>query len=191
MKHSTWITSSALAAIALLGWAREARADVALAGDFDIGLPVAQTPAQSFLSTGAGFDFRLGYRFRIPYQPLFVTPEIAAGYTDLSAHLVRVRPGVRVGFGRLIVPYAYGHMGYGWTSYDPLGSRDALGNAPFVSAGGLSLDVGAGVDITILRRLTVGGHIGYNVTRVGQVDPRLLDWRAQWMSFGLNATFYL
>ncbi len=191
MKYAKWITCSAFAALALIAGAREARADIGIAGDFDIGLPVGMMPAQSYLSTGAGFDVRLGYRFRIPYQPIFITPELAAGYTDLSSHIVRVRPGLRLGFGQLLVPYVYGHIGWGWTSFDSLGAHDVLGNAPFLSGSGLSLDVGGGLDVAILRRLTVGGHIGYNVVNVPQVDAAHADWRAKWMGFGLNATFHL
>lgn len=190
MKRVTWITGGAAFAAALLAGAREARADVALAGDFDLGIPVDQAP-QRYLGTGAGFDFRAGYRFRIPYQHIAVTPELAAGYTNLSAQLIRVRPGLRVGIGRLLVPYLYGHVGYGWTSFDPIGTRNTVPDAPTVSSHGLSFDFGAGLDVTILRRLTVGAHLGYNVVNVGTTERTLLDWRAKWMSIGLNATLYL
>ncbi len=190
MKQGTWITGAAAFAGVLLAGVQEARADWALAGDFDVGVPVDQTP-QRYLGTGAGFDFRAGYRFKIPYQHIAITPELSAGYTDLAAHLIRIRPGLRVGLGRLLVPYAYGHVGYGWTSFDPIGTRDTSPNATFVSSQGFSFDFGAGLDVTILRRLTVGAHIGYNVVNVGTTERTVLDWRAKWMSFGLNATFYL
>jgi hypothetical protein len=190
MKRLHWITGAA-ALGALLAGARPARAEIAIAGDFDVGLPVGQTAAQSYLATGAGFDLRLGYRFRIPYQPLWITPEIAAGYTDLSAHVVRVRPGVRVAFGRFVIPWAQVHIGYGWASFDPLGATDLKGTSPFVSAGGFEFDTGAGVDFAVLRRLHVGAHLGYNIVNVGQVDTQTLSWRAKWINVGLNATFFL
>jgi len=192
MKRLTWIPAAvAVASVSLVVLApREARADVALAGDFDIVIPVDQAP-QRYLSTGAGFDVRLGYRFRIPYANVAVVPEIAGGYTDLGAHLVRVRPGLRLAIGRLLVPFAYGHVGWAWTSFDPLGSRDPSPSTPFTSTQGASFDFGAGVDITILRRLTVGAHIGYNIVDVGATTRPTLDWRSKWMSLGLNATFYL
>jgi hypothetical protein len=193
MNRITCITAAAAVAgvaVAMFGGEREARADVALAADFDIGIPVDQAP-QRYLSTGAGLDVRLGYRFRIPYAAIAIVPELAGGYTDLGAHLVRVRPGLRIGIGRLLVPYAYGHVGWAWTSFDPLGSRDASPSTPFVSAQGASFDFGGGLDITILRRLTVGAHIGYNIVDVGTTTRPTLDWRSKWMSLGLNATFYL
>src|SRR3954471_22235571 len=139
MKYSKWITGAAVASLAWfngLAGERAARAEFGVGGDFLVGLPVGQTPMTTYLATGAGLDLRLGYRLRVAYQPLSVTPELAAGYMDLWAHIVRVRPGVRIAFGRLVMPYAYGHMGYGWTSYDSLGARDKLGTAPFNSAGG-------------------------------------------------------
>jgi hypothetical protein len=188
MKQLRWITGCASLG-AILAAARPARAEIAVAGDFDVGLPVAQTPSQSYLATGAGFDVRVGYRFRIPYQPLWITPELAAGYTDLSAHIARVRPGVRVAFGRLVMPWAQVHIGYGWASFDPAGNGDTHAT-PFVSAGGLAFDTGAGVDFAVLRRLTVGAHLGYNILNVGQVDTNQ-PWRAKWINVGLNATFYL
>jgi hypothetical protein len=190
MKRLTCITAAAAVAGASLAGAREARADVALAADFDVGIPVDQAP-QRYLSTGAGVDVRLGYRFQIPYAHVAVVPEIAGGYTDLGAHLVRVRPGLRFGIGRLFVPYAYGHVGWAWTSFDPLGAHDVTGTASFTSAQGASFDFGGGLDITILRRLTVGAHLGYNIVGVGATDRPTLDWRSKWMSLGLNATFYL
>ncbi len=189
MRRLRWISAAALAAS--LAAARPARADVALAGDVDIGLPISQTTGTSYLSTGAGFDVRAGYRFRIPYQPLWVIPELAFGYNDLSAHLIRLRPGVRVSYGRFVIPFAFAHLGWGWTSFDPLGAADPRGPASFSSASGLSLDGGAGVDFAILRILTVGAHLGYNVVNVGQVAPATADWHAKWLSAGLNATLFL
>jgi hypothetical protein len=189
MKRLHWITGAA-ALGALLAGSRPARADIAIGGDFDVGLPVAQTTTQSYLGTGAGFDLRLGYRFRIPYQPVFITPEVAAGYMDLAAHVIRVRPGVRVAFGRFVIPYAHVHVGYGWTSFDPLGTSDIMAT-PFVSAGGLAFDTGAGVDFAVLRRLLVGAHLGYNIVNVAQAAPTTLPFRAKWINIGLNATFFL
>jgi hypothetical protein len=179
---------------ASLGAPRPARADVALGGDFDVGMPIGQT-TPSFFATGAGFDLRLGYRFRIPYQPLWIIPEVALGYMDLAAHVVRARPGVRVAFGRFVVPFVYGHLGWGFVSYDPLGAGDPRGTA-FVGSNGLAFDAGAGVDFAVLRRLSVGAHLGYamvGVTGPAPVPPTVLPTglptSAKWIDLGLGATF--
>ena len=172
----------------LVGAPREARAEVTLGGDFDVALPVVQTTTPTFLATGAGFDLRVGYRLRVPYQPLWITPELQAGYTNLNAHLIRVRPGVRIAFGNFVQPFVYSHIGWGWTDFDPLGANDTLGKGTFISSTGLSLDAGAGVDFAVIKRLLVGAHLGYNVLGVGQAGTTL-DWRAKWMSVGLGGTF--
>jgi hypothetical protein len=189
MKRLHWITGATLLG-ALLAAPRRARAEIAIAGDFDVDLPVGQSMAQTYLATGAGFDVRLGYRFRIPYQPLSITPEVAGGYTDLSAHIIRVRPGVRVAYGRFVMPYAFVHLGYGWASFDPLGTSD-MRAVPFVNTGGFAFDTGAGVDFAVLRRLHVGAHLGYNILDLGAVDTRTLPFKAKWINLGLNATFLL
>src|SRR5262249_44730639 len=136
-------------------------------------------------------DLRGGYRFRIPYQHIAITPELAAGYTDLAAHVFRIRPGLRVGIGRLLVPYISGHVGWAHVSFDPIGTFDKSTSPTFVGSQGLSSDFGAGLDVAILRMLTVGAHVGYNVVNVGATPRTPLDWRAKWMSFGLTATVYL
>jgi hypothetical protein len=189
MTLPTRITGAAAALGVLLGGARMARADVALSTDFAIGIPVDQTPVR-YLDTGAGFDVRLGYRFIIPYQHIAVIPELAAGYTDLSAYHVRVRPGLRVGIGRLLVPFAYGHVGWAYTNFDPKGVLDADPATPSTSAQGLSFDVGGGLDVVVLPHLTVGTHLGYNVVNVAGTDHSQA-FRSKWMSFGLGATLYL
>lgn len=188
---SPWPRAAIAGAIAVASLAspRAARADISLAGDIDLGVPVDQGTTQ-YLSTGAGFDLRLGYRFRVPYRHISIIPEIAAGYTDLGAHLVRVRPGIRVGVGRVLMPYAYGHVGWGFTSFDVYGSRNLTDVPVYRSSNGLSFDAGLGLDVNILRRFTVGAHLGYNVVNVGITDSSPLDWRAKWMSFGLTATGY-
>jgi hypothetical protein len=190
MMRWTWIPSVAAAALVLFAGGREARAEISLAGDLDIGVPVAQGSPQT-LSTGAGFDVRFGYRFRIPYRHISIVPELAAGYTDLGAHLVRVRPGLRVGIGRVLMPYLYGHVGWGFTSFDVHGHLLPTDPEVMRSSHGFSFDAGLGLDVAILRKLTVGAHLGYNVVNVGLTDLTTQAFRAKWMSFGLNATLYL
>ena len=73
MKRLHLVTGVAALGATLAG-ARQARADFSLGGDFDVALPILQSTPKSFLSTGAGFDIRVGWRFRIPYQPLWITP---------------------------------------------------------------------------------------------------------------------
>jgi hypothetical protein len=186
------ILAAAAAAAVLVAGARDARADLALAADVDVAVPVDPSQMPTYMTTGAGFDLRLGYRFRVPYSLVAITPEISGGYADLASRIVRVRTGVRVGYGRVFVPYAYAHLGWGWTSFDRLGTSDASPTPILSSAQGASYDVGAGIDLAILRRLTFGAHLGYNVVDVDPTQaPTLPTFRAKWMNFGLTATLYL
>src|SRR5580698_6373510 len=112
----------AAAAVVLVAGAREARADIALAVDADVAVPVDDQQMPAYMTTGASFHLRLGYRFRIPYSLIAITPEVAGGYADLSARIIRLRPGVRLAYGRVFVPYADAHIGWGWTNFDPRGT---------------------------------------------------------------------
>jgi hypothetical protein len=186
------LVAALAAAGALVAGARDAWADVAIGVDADVAVPVDASEMPAYLGTGASFDLRLGYRFRIPYSLIAITPEVAGGYADLSSRIVRLRPGVRVAFGRVFVPYAYGHIGWSWTSFDRLGTRDESSSPVFSAAQGASYDVGAGIDLAILRLLTFGAHLGYNVVDVDPTQPPALpSFRAKWMSFGITATLYL
>ena len=189
MKRLHLLTGIAALGATIAG-TQEARADFELGGDFDVALPILQSTRVNYLATGAGFDIRVGWRFRIPYQPLWITPELAAGYTDLSANVVRVRPGLRIAFGNFVIPYAYAHLGFGWTSYDPLGVNDHVVTASYVSSPGYAIDAGAGVDFAVLRRLTVGAHLGYNMVGVGEVSTAEPAFHASWINVGLNAAFH-
>jgi hypothetical protein len=198
MKALKWI--ACLGALGgSLAMASEARADIQLGAAFDIGVPVnIGKGGRLGLSTGAGFDVLFGYRFRIPYQNIAIIPELAAGYTDLDTHVVRVRPGLRVGFGRFLVPYIFGHVGWGWSTFDdPRVSALSSRTDGFQRLGGQGpvYDAGLGLDVTVMRRLTLGAHAGYNVATVS--TPRELDRRGdapasypQWFNFGLNAAVF-
>jgi hypothetical protein len=186
------LLAAAAAAAILVAGAREARADIALAVDADVAVPVDADEMHTYLTTGASFDLRLGYRFRIPYSQIAITPEVAGGYADLSSRLIRLRPGVRLAYGRVFVPYAYAHIGWGWTSFDPRGAGDTSPDPLSSSAQGASYDVGAGIDLAVLRLLTFGAHLGYNVVDVNPTSPTTVPaFRAKWMSFGITATLYL
>ena len=199
MKALKWIACAAVLAGSMAA-TQKARADVMIAGDFDVGVPVDVRNTYVPLTVGAGFDARLGFRFHIPRTHVAITPELAAGYTNMNSTFIRVRPGVRLGFGRLIVPYLYGHIGWGWTSFDEPGSTVALSGrtaTPVTNhAQGGAFDAGFGIDVTVVRHLTLGAHAGYNVISAG--DPSKIDIvgstpaldHPKWFNFGLNASVY-
>ena len=194
MKALKWIACAAVLAGSMAA-TQKARADVMIAGDFDVGVPVDVRNTYVPLTVGAGFDARLGFRFHIPRTHVAITPELAAGYTNMNSTFIRVRPGVRLGFGRLIVPYMYGHIGWGWTSFD-LAPTSRLEKTQSLSGQGAAFDAGVGLDVTVVRHLTLGAHAGYNV--LGVTDSAKIDVvnstaaldHPKWFNFGLNASVY-
>lgn len=131
------------------------------------------------LSGGGGFKFRIGeqIRFRhvriIPeggygFDHLFATSNSGASY-DWDMH--RVFGGVRVGFGRVVVPVFYGHVGYGWrNTADPL----------VTSASGVAWDTGFALDFHLVPHFGFGAYAEY-----AGIDAR--PFTPQWLGLGLHA----
>lgn len=207
MKSLKWIACAAVVAGALAATEKQASADVLIAGDFDVGVPVNLAQTRIPLATGVGFDARLGFRFRIPRAHVAIIPELAAGYTAMDTGIVRVRPGLRLGFGRLVVPYLYGHIGWSWSNFDcgdptknsTLCDRQPLRLNEQAERGtgqGAAFDAGLGLDVTLNRHFTIGAHAGYNVVSV--TNARKLDAantnaaidQPKWFNLGLNASIY-
>ena len=98
----------------------------ALALGFDVeGAVPTSTPrflSGNNLSGGSGFKLRIGDQIHMPrlrvtpeggyaFDHLFATDDTGAAY-DWNMH--RFFGGIRVAFGRVVVPGFYGHLGYGW-----------------------------------------------------------------------------
>lgn len=205
MKALKWFACAAAVACSV-GISSKAKAEVQIAGDFDIAVPLAkQQTIQTTL--GYGFDGRLGYRFRIPRTWIYITPEIAGGYTAMDTNIIRVRPGLRLGFGRVIQPYLFGHIGWSWTAFDdPCATNAQLkcydraltegGKEPARQKGqGAAFDVGLGLDFRLHRFVTIGAHATYNVVNVSYPsditiqNANIID-KPKWFGFGVNATLY-
>lgn len=106
------------------------------------------------------------------YTHLFVTDN--AG-DSLGWNMERAFAGVRVGFGEIVVPVFYGHVGYGWrgTTGGPL-------LYPVPTASGVTADAGVGLDFHLIRLLGFGLHFEYVAV---EATPYVPDW----MAFGLHA----
>lgn len=148
-----------------------ARADTEIAADFDGALPV---DSHGTLDGGGGFGIRLGRQIHLP--GLRLTPEVGYGYMhlfgtngwpDVTTH--RIQGGLRLGVGELLVPFAFVHAGYGWR----------VSSEPVAGGGGLAVDVGVGLDLS-LGPLSVGGHVGYASIAADPNDPK-------WVILGLDA----
>jgi hypothetical protein len=155
------------------------RSDFALGFDLEGAVPInIPTVDGNQIRGGGGFKVRAGEQVHFPFMRF--TPEIGYGYDHLFASndlgassawdLHRVFAGARLGFGYLLVPVVYGHLGYGW--------RDT-GAGDVASAGGLSYDVGAALDLHIIPHLGLGVHGEYDGIQSQPDTP-------QWLAFGVH-----
>lgn len=127
---------------------------------------------------GSGFKLRLGAQ--IHRRGLRIIPEGGFSYTHLFVtddagdsvgwNMERAFVGVRVGFGEIIVPMVYGHIGVGWrgTSGGPL-------DYPVPAASGLTADGGFALDFHVIRHFGFGLHIEYVAV---EASPYVPDWVA-------------
>jgi hypothetical protein len=132
-------------------------------------------------SGGGGFKVRLGEQIRFP--GLRFTPEVGYAFDHLwdeddvgnqyGWDMNRFFAGARLGFGRIIVPTVYAHIGYGWRQT----------SATYVTGGdgGLAYDVGGAIDIHVIPHFNFGAHVEY-----AAID---IPYQPQWVALGLHADF--
>jgi hypothetical protein len=135
------------------------------------------------LSGGSGFKLRIGDQIHMPrlrvtpeggyaFDHLFATDDTGTAY-DWNMH--RFFGGVRVAFGRVVVPGFYGHVGYGW--------RDT-GDPTISQTGGFAYDVGFSLDIHIVPHFGFGAQAEY-----ASIDTQ--PYAPQWIALGLHADLVL
>lgn len=113
---------------------------------------------------GLRFTPEIGYG----YQHLFATDDAGESFA-WNTH--RVFGGARLGFGWILVPTVYAHVGYGW--------RDT--NDPTVpEASGLAFDAGLALDLHIIPHFGFGAHAEY-----AMIDS--VPYTPHWLALGLHA----
>jgi opacity protein-like surface antigen len=183
--------ASACAFAALAFAPREAQA--ANYGKFDLGFDgdanalLAPSPTQNNLSTlGSGFKVRFADHFRMR-EGLNLAPEVGYAFDHVFAanegvaeNMNRIFAGLRVGFGRNVVPTLYAHVGYGFRS---LSDNNTFGtNASIVKdSNGLALDTGVAIEFRIARHLSIGPHAEFVYIDVPNAP--------QWLAFGGHIDF--
>jgi hypothetical protein len=154
MKHairgSMALVAGAASALALSLWSTPAQAKTTIAGDLDYAAPI-----DSSAHAGWGFGIRLGQQIHFPL--LVFNPELGFTYhgftQDSSPKVYRGIAGLRLGFGEIIRPGVFGHIGLG---------RLDLGGVPDRSHTALTYDLGAFIDFTALPLLDIGVHASYD-----------------------------
>jgi hypothetical protein len=134
---------------------------------------------QNSVEGGSGFKVRVGAQIRRRF--LRIIPEGGFSYTHLFVtdnagdslgwNMERAFFGARIGFGEVIVPVIYGHLGYGW--------RDTT-QGPVPASGGFAGDAGVALDFHLIRHLGFGLHAEYVTI---EATPFVPDW----VAFGLHA----
>ncbi len=193
----SFVAPAAAAAIVSLAHETDARAQfyyVRPAPQNGVGLNVGvdlegaadvTPPAATDIFGGGGVKLRVGAEIRRPY--LRIIPELGFGYTHLFVSdqygdnigwdMERVFVGVRVGFGEVIVPTIYGHIGYGWRSAQDSNASSyySSGVTAIPSANGLAADGGLALDFHFVRHFGFGVHVEYVTV---QATPSIPDWVA-------------
>jgi hypothetical protein len=138
------------------------RSSLNLGFDLEGAVPVdvPRSLSGNDVNGGGGFKVRVGDQIRWPR--LRITPEGGYAYDHLFASddagnsyawdVHRLFGGVRFGFGRLVVPGFYAHLGYGW--------RDT-GDPTVARANGLAFDAGGFLDFHVVPHFGFGVHAEY------------------------------
>ena len=134
-----------------------------LAFDLDLVAPLREPRAD----IGGGGALRLGRKMDLVLVSL--TPEIGGGYDrfngDANARLYRGFIGGRLGFGKLIEPSVFAHIGVGKLDAD-FGNHTAA-----------TFDAGIALDLTFLPLINLGAHASYN-SLLSQGNYSSFDWLA-------------
>jgi hypothetical protein len=155
-----------------------AQFNVGIDGEGAIPLSVPSQYGNS-LSGGGGFKIRLGEQFRF-YNMRFI-PEVGYGYDHLFAtddsgdafawDMHRIFAGARVGFGRILVPGFYAHVGYGWR---------VTGDPNVQDEEGVAFDAGVMLDVHIVPHFGFGAHAEYALIDAEPFVPH-------WLAIGVHA----
>jgi hypothetical protein len=161
--------------------ANAAHAAPSLGLDLEGAIPLdSHTKDADSLQGGSGFKVRFGDQIHLPL--LRITPEVGfaldrlfgdggSAYSGYAWDMERIFVGGRIGFGAVVVPTLYAHVGYGWRTTDD----------PAVPEGnGVAFDGGLALDLHLIRHFGFGAHAEYDtVATGGGTTPR-------WLALGLH-----
>jgi|ERR1700733_9268536 hypothetical protein len=161
----------------------------AYAGRFDLGIDGDATAIVAPASTatklndaGTGFKLRFGDQFRLRHG-IRLTPEVGYAFDYLFPagsdagsqpwNMNRFFAGARLGFGRIVVPTIYAHVGVGFRSVG--GPTNQL----FPNSTGVEFDTGVAVDFYLSRHFAIGPHVEF-------VDLDTTPNNPEWLAFGAH-----
>jgi len=160
------LVPAAIAASLFLGTSSARAGEVALGAGVGVALPLQNT-----FKAGVDVDGLLGYRLHV--GPFFLQPEAVGGYRNLGdASLGRFGAGAHFGFGHLVQPQVYAHVG-----------------AAFGDVSGFNFDGGGALDLKV-SVVYVGVHAGFDILSNSAVGPASGN-SIQWLDLGLHAGLLL
>ncbi len=174
MQHMK-IQTTLVILVGWMAWSSTAQADMEFGAGARLAVPTGDF--SSAVDMGYGIEGYVGYGFDMPL--LHIRPELRVAYTEFdeersgmpSVGAWRFLGGAKVALGEIVRPFVDAHLGY--SIYSPSGFDDE---------GSITMDMGAGLDITILPVMDIGGGIGYNLMWPGGND-------IGWFDFGVWVTF--
>jgi hypothetical protein len=160
--------------------------------DGDATALMAPSPSNNNLSTlGTGLKIRFGDRIGLRYG-LHLTPEVGYAFDHIFAanegspeNMNRIFAGVRLGFGRWVIPTVYAHVGYGFRSVSTDGTL-AANAASVPGSNGPTFDTGIAVDFRVGKHLMLGPHAEYVLVDATTTIPGVAGslGAPQWLAFG-------
>ncbi|HVY49185.1 MAG TPA: hypothetical protein VHB21_25015 [Minicystis sp.] len=162
-----WLVSVAAGAACLASAGRAHAGEAALGAAVGVALPL-----ESGLDAGVDVDGLLGYRLHA--ARVWLQPELVGGFRGFGRNvdIGRVGVGARLGFGRLIQPELYAHVG-----------------GAFGDASGFNFDGGGALDLKV-SLLFVGVHAGVDILSTNAAGP-VAGSTTQWLDLGLHAGLLL
>lgn len=148
--------------------ARPASAGPTIGADLDLGFPV-----HSAGDSGGGFGIRLGQQLEA--KPIVLIPEIGFTYANFSGDygpkIYRGILGARLGFGDVLRPGGFFHVGLGHFVPTIGDNKNAF-----------SFDAGGFLDFVLIPLINVGAHVAYN-----RVDADYGSGAYAYVTVGLHA----
>lgn len=152
-----------------------ARAGYTFALEGGLAIPTGDTASRG--SSGATGALRAGYVVRLPLIRL--TPELVLGYGHLPLEVdvktYRGAIGGRVSIGSTLSPAAFAHLGYGRCS----------SSSDVEHCAGVTYDVGAGLDFTLLPLVDLGVFGAYDAIAAGNGSS------FTWVTLGVQVALVL
>jgi hypothetical protein len=176
-RYQVAAAAAASAVASLCFWSGSAAA----ANTVGVDLNFNDTVGSDGNSKGAGVDVFFGPRMDLGLVAL--TTELDVGFHDFGGTIdptvYRAMAGGRLALGAVIRPTVFAHIGAGHLRWDAFPGSDARD-----SRTGVTTDLGAALDFTLLPLIDFGVQLSYNTIAASSGEPAF-----DWMQAGAHVVF--